>query len=129
MVLDYGDSLTGVRSLQLAITTTVFTCTLFITNSWLKYLQALTSNLQAEAKDIIEAVKEINSVKAALQNARDKIDTYHHQWFDTVNEMLVWKHLCLGDVAAKLTAAMFLLTLHPITTAVVYLFHFSITYS
>ena len=82
-----SDSLTDARSLQLAITTTDFICALVITNSCLKYLQALTSNLQAEAKDIIEAVKEINSVKAALQNARDKIDTYHCQCFDTVKEI------------------------------------------
>ena len=57
------DSLTDARSLQLAITTTDFLCALVITNCCLKYLQALTSNLQAETKDIIAAVEEINNVK------------------------------------------------------------------
>ena len=51
------DSLTDARSLQLAITTTDFLCALVITNCCLKYLQALTSNLQAETKDIIAAYK------------------------------------------------------------------------
>ena len=51
-----SDSLTDARSLQLAVTTTDYICSLVVTNSCLKYLQALTSNLQAEAKDIVEAV-------------------------------------------------------------------------
>ena len=40
-----ADSVTDARSLQLAITTTDFLCALDITNSCLKNLQALTSNL------------------------------------------------------------------------------------
>ena len=82
-----SDSLTDARSLQLAITTTAFISSLVITNSSLKYLQALTSNLQTEAKDIVEAVQEISSVKAALQNARSNIDEYHRQWFHKVEQM------------------------------------------
>ena len=81
------DSLTDARSLQLAITTTDFLCALVITNSCLKYLQALTSNLQAEAKDIVAGVKEINTVTSTLQNARDNIDTHHSKWFRTVEKM------------------------------------------
>ena len=44
------DSLTDARSLQLAVTTTDFVCALVITNSCVKYLQVLTSNLQAESR-------------------------------------------------------------------------------
>ena len=58
-----------------------------VTNSCLKYLQALTSNLQAEAKDIVEAVQEISSVRAALHNARSNIDKHHRQWFQKVEKM------------------------------------------
>ena len=63
-----SDSLTDARSLQLALSTTDFISSLVITNSCLKYLQALTTNLQAEAKHIVEAVQEIGSVTAALHN-------------------------------------------------------------
>ena len=77
-------SLTDARSLQLAVSTTDFICSLVITNSCLKYLQALTSNLQAEAKDIVEAVQEISSVKAALHNARSNVDEHHKQWFHKI---------------------------------------------
>ena len=59
-----------------------------ITNSCLKYLQALTSNLQAEARDVAESVKEISSVKAARQDIRDNITAYHSQWFKKVEQML-----------------------------------------
>ena len=71
-----SDSLTDARTLQLAISTTEFLSALVTTNSCLKYLQALTSNLQAEAKDIVEAIAEIDSVRAALQSVRDNVDTY-----------------------------------------------------
>ena len=82
-----SDSLTDARSLQLAISTTDFISSLVITNSCLKYLQALTSNLQAEALDIVEVVQEISSVKQALHNARSNIDTHHNRWFRTVEQM------------------------------------------
>ena len=82
-----SDSLTDARSLQLAISTTDFIASLVITNSSLKYIQALTTNLQAEAKDIVEAVREINSVKSALSNARGNIEEYRSRWFSTVDQM------------------------------------------
>ncbi len=72
---------------QLAISTTDFICALVITNSCLKYLQALTSNLQAESKDIVAAVKEIDNVTGTLQKVGDNIETHHSQWFSTVEEM------------------------------------------
>ena len=74
-------------SLELAMTTTDFFCAVVITNSCLKYLQALTSSLQAEAKDIVTAVNEIDTVTTTLQSVRDNIGTHHSQWFSTVEKM------------------------------------------
>ena len=61
-----SDSVTDARTLQLVITMTDFLSALVMTNFCLKYLQALTSNLQAETKDIVVAVKEINYVIMTL---------------------------------------------------------------
>ena len=82
------DSLTDARGLLLAITTTDFVSALVITNSCLKYLKALIASLQAEAKDIMTAVSEIDTVTATVQDVRDNIDTHHAQWFLTITEML-----------------------------------------
>ena len=82
-----SDSLTDARSLQLAMTTTDFLCALVITNYCLNYLQTLTSNLQAEAKDIVAAVKEIDGVIATLQDVRDNISTHHRMWYSSVERM------------------------------------------
>ena len=59
-----------------------------ITNSCLKYLNALTASLQAEVKDIVAAVSEIDNVSAALQEVRENIDTYHTEWFLIITDML-----------------------------------------
>ena len=74
------DALTDARALLLSITTTEFLSALVITNSCLSYLTALTSNLQAEAKDIMAAIAEIDNVQIALQSVRDNIDTHHDEW-------------------------------------------------
>ena len=66
-----------------------FISVLVITNYCLKYLQALTSNLQAESRDIVAAVKEIDIVTAAIQSVRDNIDTHHALWFASVEEMCI----------------------------------------
>ena len=57
-MLDRTLQLTDARTLQLAITMTDFLSALVMTNFCLKYLQALTSNLQAEKEYIVVAVKE-----------------------------------------------------------------------
>ena len=62
-----ADSLTDARGLLLTITTTDFLSALVITNSCISYLTALTSNLQAEAKDIIWATAEMDNVQTTLQ--------------------------------------------------------------
>ena len=85
-------ALTDARSLQLAMTTTDFICAVVITNACLKYLQAVTSSLQAEAKDIIAAVNEIDTLTATLQSVRDNIDTHHSQWFSTVENVCRCRH-------------------------------------
>ena len=51
----------------------------------MKYLNALTASLQAEVKDIVAAVSEIDNVSAALQEVRD---TYHTEWFLIITDML-----------------------------------------
>ena len=81
-----ADSVTDARGIHLAIMTTDFLSALVITNSCLKYLQALTSNLQAEVRDIVESVKEISSVRAALQGVRDTIATCHSQWLKRLSK-------------------------------------------
>ena len=83
-----ADSITDARGLYLAITTTEFVCALVITNASLKYIQALTSSLQAEAKDIVAAVKEVDIVTATIQDVRDHINTHHDEWFLTISDML-----------------------------------------
>ena len=100
-----ADSLTDARGLQLAITTTEFVSALVITNSCLKYIQALTSSLQAEAKDIVAAVREIDTVTAILQDVRDNVDTHRSRWFLRCCHKWVWSHLYHEDVAGKSTAA------------------------
>ena len=83
-----ADSLTDAKALYLAITTTEFVSALVITNSCRKYIQSLTSSLQAEAKDIVAGMGEIDTVTATIQDIRDNIDTYHTEWFLTISEML-----------------------------------------
>lgn len=60
------DSVTDASTLLLAITTTDFISSLVITTACLKYLLGLTRSLQAEVKDIVQAVSEINDMKSTL---------------------------------------------------------------
>lgn len=66
------DSLTNARALQLAISTTDFVCTMVITNSCLRHVEALTTHLKAEANNIMNAVKEVAVVTATVQSVNDK---------------------------------------------------------
>ena len=80
------DTLTDARGLQLAMITTHFICAVVITNACLKYIQALTSHLQAEAKYIVAAVKEIdshsNSTKCQRQHIRSSFPVVCYGWED-----------------------------------------------
>ena len=82
-----ADSITDARGLLLVITTTDFLCALVVTNSCLKYVQALTANLQAESRDIVDAVREIETVTATIQDVRDNVQTHHSKWFLTIENM------------------------------------------
>ena len=76
-----ADSLTDARVLQLVICTTEFLRVLVITEAVLQYLRPLTIRLQTEAKDIIAATEEIDTVLAATDNVSDHIDAHHEAWY------------------------------------------------
>ena len=81
------NSATDANILRLAVIDTDFLCALVITNAVLNYIQALTSSLQSEAKDIVEAVSEIANVTATLKDVRRNIDMHHSQWFNDVEKL------------------------------------------
>ena len=69
-----------------------FISALVITTACLKYLRVLTCNLQSEAKDIVDAVKEVNSLTSTLQNVREHVDSHHSTWFTEIEKMCVQIH-------------------------------------
>ena len=71
------DSVTDTSTLLLVITKTEFISTLVITNEYLQYLMGLTTSLQEEAKDIVQAVSEIKTLTSSLQQVRENVDSYH----------------------------------------------------
>ena len=115
------DSATDANILRLAVIDTDFLCALVITNAVLiNYIQALTSSLQSEAKDIVEAVSEIANVTATLKDVRRNIDMHGSMMLRSCARVLVYSHLYLDSVAANVIGITFLLFLH--ITAAVYLF-------
>ena len=82
-----NDSLTDARALQLLLSTTDFVCALVITDNCLRYIEALTTNLQAEAKDIVCAVKEVTVVTATVQKVRNEVEQFHAKWFDKIKKL------------------------------------------
>ena len=82
-----SDSVTDATTLLLAISTTVFISALVIITACLQLLLGLTHSLQAEVKDIVQAVSEINSVKATLQEVRKNVNEHHDKWFAKVEEL------------------------------------------
>ena len=79
--------MTDASTLLLAITTTEFISALVITNECLQYLRGLTTSLQEEAKDIVQALSEINTLTASLKEVREQVNYYHSRWYETVSEM------------------------------------------
>ena len=61
------DSVTDASTLLLVITGTEFINALVITNECLQYLRVLTTSLQEEAKDIVQAVSEIKTLTSIPQ--------------------------------------------------------------
>ena len=47
----------------------------------------LTRSLQQEAKDIVQAVSEVDTLTSSLKNVKENVDTHHNEWFETVSEM------------------------------------------
>ena len=79
--------MTDASTLLLAIMTTEFISALVITNECLQYLRGLTTSLQEEAKNIVQAVSEINTLTASPKEVREQVDYYHSRWYETVSEM------------------------------------------
>ncbi|KAG7169009.1 putative 52 kDa repressor of the inhibitor of the protein kinase-like 20 [Homarus americanus] len=75
------DSPTDAQVLLLVITSTDFFVSLLITNNALGYLKGVTTSLQAQAKVIVEASREVNCVKAAQQDVRNNMDDHNIEWF------------------------------------------------
>lgn len=82
-----SDSVTDATTLLLAISTTDFISALVIITACLQHLLGLTRSLQAEAKDIVQAVSEIKSVTATLQDVRNNVEEHHGRWFAEVEEL------------------------------------------
>ena len=82
-----SDSLTDAKGLCLAITNTEFVSALVITDACFKYIHPLTASLQAEAKDIVQAVSEVDNVIATLEDVRKHIDEQHSKWYLVVDKM------------------------------------------
>ena len=82
-----NESLIDASTLLLAITSTDFISALIITHECIQYLSGLTTSLQMEAKDIVHAVSEINTLTSSLHQVRASVDSYHSKWFDTISKM------------------------------------------
>ena len=82
-----SDSVTDATTLLLSISTTEFLSALVIITVCLQHLIGLTRSLQAEAKDIVQAVSEIKSVMATLQDVRNNVEEHHGRWFAEVKEL------------------------------------------
>lgn len=80
------DFLTDANTLPLAISTTDFISALVIANKYLKYLLGLTHSLQAEAKDIVQAVSEIDNLMSVLFDVCENVETHHSTWFTEVEK-------------------------------------------
>ncbi len=81
------DTLTDAQSLLLAITSPESVASLVITKQTLIYTTSITCNLQAEPRDIMEAVDDINTLSDGLQSVWDNVDDHHRDWFRNVEKM------------------------------------------
>ncbi len=81
------DSLTDASTLLLAISATEFISALVVTSECLHYFLGLTRSLQREAKDIVQAVAEVDTLTSTLKAVREEVDTYHSEWYKTVTDM------------------------------------------
>ena len=65
------------QSLHLALSHFSFIVTLVVTQSVLAYTKGLSVKLQYAYMDVARAHREIETVKATLEEARSNVDTYH----------------------------------------------------
>ncbi|XP_011404810.1 PREDICTED: 52 kDa repressor of the inhibitor of the protein kinase-like [Amphimedon queenslandica] len=82
-----NESVVDANTLLLAITSTEYIAALVITQECIQYLYSLTTSLQMEAKDIVHAMAEVNSLTSSLEQVRSNIDTYHSQWLNAISDM------------------------------------------
>ena len=81
------DSLTDASTLSIAITTTNFISALVITSHSLSCLKPLTKSLQAESKDVVEAVQEMDHLKQVLATQWENVDSLHSECFMEVEQL------------------------------------------
>ena len=99
-----ADSLNDASIGLFAITTTEFVSTLVIASKSLNYLHSLITGLQAEAKDIVQAIKEVDTLKKIISDIRDDVETqYRGQFFEEVEKMCQ----SVGTQPSKHTAQMY----------------------
>ena len=94
------------RALEFAITSADFLCALVITNHHLRHVQALTTSLQAKARDIVQQVLCRNH--KTIQDVHSNVNTHHAKWFRTIQKCVltvVLCHLCHVAVTGKRIAA------------------------
>ena len=75
--------MTDASTLLLVIIRKEFISALVITNECLQHLRGLTTSLQEEVKDIVQAVSEIKTLTSSIKEVRENVDSYHSRCFET----------------------------------------------
>ena len=100
------DSVTDASTLLLVITRTKFLSALVITSGCLQHLRGLTTSLQGEAKDMVQAVPEIKTLTSSL-NKSDRMltPTTVSGLKQSVKYVMRWglHHQCPGYVIVNIT--------------------------
>ena len=76
------ESISTANGLLLSLTQFDFLVTFVITKNCLSYLKSLSISLQCRSIDICHAFNDVECIKLALTNVREKIDTYHAKWYE-----------------------------------------------
>ncbi|KAJ8024838.1 52 kDa repressor of the inhibitor of the protein kinase [Holothuria leucospilota] len=81
------ESLTGAKSLLLAITSFDFLMAFTVSKDVLGYAKGLSTSLQAKNHNICKAMQEVSVVKKSLQSAREQVESKHKEWFQKAKSM------------------------------------------
>jgi hypothetical protein len=81
------DAITDANTHLLATSITDFIADLVIANHCLNYLLPLTRSLQSVAKDIVEAITEVEHLKKVLSDLCKHAHSHYSQWFTEKEEM------------------------------------------